>query len=54
MRPDQGVVGAGKERWVRAGRQKPPFSRMGWPALGWMAGQMVNGQLLTTVKRKGC
>ncbi|KAJ0548860.1 hypothetical protein HanRHA438_Chr08g0372001 [Helianthus annuus] len=40
IRPDQWAVGAGKERWERGLRAKPPRSRTGWPELGWMAGQM--------------
>ena len=49
-RPAQWVFGTGKERWVRLERGNPPFSRMGKPWLGKIAGQIVNGQLFTTVR----
>uniref|UniRef100_A0A7C9E2Z8 Uncharacterized protein n=1 Tax=Opuntia streptacantha TaxID=393608 RepID=A0A7C9E2Z8_OPUST len=50
MRPDQWVAGARNERWVRVWRANPPRSKTGKPELGWMAGQMVKGQLFTTVR----
>lgn len=44
------MFGTGNERWVRLDRGNPPFSKTGKPWLGRTAGQIVNGQLLTTVR----
>lgn len=53
IRPDQGLVGAGNEWWLRDRSSNPPFSRTSWPELAWTAGQTVKGQLLTTVRVMG-